>query len=44
LTRPVTGTYDAKTKTFTITWYSAIVGGPFNGFTGYWHLQGHVKS
>lgn len=43
LTRPVTGTYNRRTKAFTITWYSAIVGGPFNGFTGYWHLQGHVK-
>lgn len=43
LTRPVTGTYNRKTKTFTLTWYSAIVGGPFNGFTGYWHLQGRLK-
>lgn len=43
LTRPVTGTYNRKTNAFTITWYSAIVGGPFNGFTGYWHLQGYVK-
>jgi hypothetical protein len=43
LTRPVTGTYNRGTRAFTITWYSAIVGGPFNGFTGYWHLQGHVK-
>jgi hypothetical protein len=39
-TRPVTGTYNAKTKAFTITWYSLIVGGPFSGFTGFWHLQG----
>jgi hypothetical protein len=43
LTRPVTGTYDSKTHAFTITWYSAIVGGPFNGFTGFWHLEGHLK-
>jgi hypothetical protein len=42
-TRPVIGTYNAKTKAFTITWYSLIVGGPFNGFTGFWHLQGFVK-
>lgn len=42
-TRPVTGTYNPKTKAFTITWYSQIVGGPFSNFTGYWHLQGHVK-
>jgi hypothetical protein len=43
LTQPVTGTYDAKTGAFTLTWYSAIVGGPFNGFTGYWHLEGRLK-
>ena len=43
LTRPVTGTYNRRTHAFTIIWYSAIVGGPFNGFTGYWHLQGNVK-
>jgi hypothetical protein len=43
-TKPVTGTYDPKTKRYEITWYSLIVGGPFNGFTGYWHLQGKVIS
>jgi hypothetical protein len=42
-TQPVTGTYDKKTKAFTIIWYSAIIGGPFSGFTGYWHLQGKLK-
>jgi hypothetical protein len=42
LTEPVTGTYNSKTHAFTITWYSLIVGGPFNGFTGFWHLQGHL--
>jgi hypothetical protein len=40
LTQPVTGTYNAKTRAFVLTWASAVVGGPFNGFTGYWHLQG----
>jgi hypothetical protein len=40
LTSPVTGTYDAKTHAFVLTWASQVVGGPFNGFTGYWHLQG----
>ena len=40
LTRPVNGTYNPRTKAYQIIWYSAIVGGPFNGFTGYWHLQG----
>jgi hypothetical protein len=40
LTQPVTGTYNSKTHAFTLTWASSVVGGPFNGFTGYWHLQG----
>jgi hypothetical protein len=39
-TKPVVGTYNSKTKAYQIIWYSLIVGGPFNGFTGYWHLQG----
>ncbi|HEY0225647.1 MAG TPA: hypothetical protein VGC05_04455 [Mycobacterium sp.] len=42
-TKPVTGTYNAKTHAFTIVWYSQIIGGPFNDFTGYWHLQGTLK-
>jgi hypothetical protein len=41
LTTPVSGKYNAKTGRFVITWASQIVGGPFNGFAGYWHLQGH---
>jgi hypothetical protein len=40
LTTAVTGTYNASTKAFVITWSTSIVGGAFNGFTGYWHLQG----
>lgn len=40
LTSPVSGTYDEKTKAYTLSWASQIVGGPFNGFTGYWHLEG----
>ena len=35
-----TGTYDAKTGAFVLQWTSVIVGGPFNGFTGLWHLEG----
>jgi hypothetical protein len=35
-----TGTYDAKTRAFTMEWTSHIEGGPFNGFTGLWHLEG----
>lgn len=40
LTSPITGTYDATTHKFVLTWASQVVGGPFNGFTGYWHLEG----
>jgi hypothetical protein len=40
LTRPVSGTYNAETKAFTLDWTSQIVGGPFNNFTGVWHLEG----
>lgn len=34
------GTYDAKTGAYTLEWSSQIVGGPFDGFTGIWHLEG----
>lgn len=40
LTTPVTGTYNARTHGFTLTWRSKIVGGPFSNFTGEWHLAG----
>ena len=35
-----TGTYDTKTGAFVLEWTSHIEGGPFNGFTGLWHLEG----
>lgn len=35
-----TGTYDANTGAFTIGWSSLIVGGSFDGNTGYWELSG----
>jgi hypothetical protein len=35
-----TGTYNAKSKRFVVTWTSKISGGPFNGFSGFWHLEG----
>jgi hypothetical protein len=38
--RSVTGRYNPKTHAFLLTWSSPISGGPFNGFTGSWHLQG----
>jgi hypothetical protein len=39
-TTPLYGTYDAATGRFKLAWKSRIVGGPFNGFTGVWHLAG----
>jgi hypothetical protein len=39
-TTPLTGTYNSTTRAFTLQWKSLIVGGPFNGFTGSWHLAG----
>jgi hypothetical protein len=39
-----TGTYNAKTKHFVLTWTSKISGGPFNGYSGYWHLEGTFKA
>jgi hypothetical protein len=41
LTVPLSGTYNSKTHAFVITWTSQVVGGPFNGFTGFWHLAGN---
>lgn len=38
--KKATGTYDPKTHHFTLDWTSLIVGGPFNRFTGQWHLEG----
>jgi hypothetical protein len=39
-TEPVSGTYNATTGAYVLTWQSIIVGGPFNNFTGVWHLAG----
>lgn len=39
-TTPVTGTYDRATGHFVLEWSSEIQGGPFNNFTGVWHLEG----
>jgi hypothetical protein len=39
-----TGTYNAKTKRFAFEWRSKVVGGPFNGFTGFWHFEGKFKA
>jgi len=39
-TTAVSGTYNATTGAYSLTWASLIVGGPFNGFTGQWFLNG----
>jgi hypothetical protein len=39
-TTALSGTYDASTGAFTLTWRSQIIGGPFDGFSGVWHLGG----
>lgn len=36
----VTGTWNSGTGAFNIAWASTVVGGPFNGQTGNWTLQG----
>lgn len=40
ITKALSGIYNKSTKAFTIVWRSKIVGGPFNNFTGEWHLAG----
>ncbi|MHB1351797.1 MAG: PEP-CTERM sorting domain-containing protein [Thiobacillus sp.] len=35
-----TGTWDSATGAFDVAWSSTVVGGPFNGQTGNWSLQG----
>ena len=44
LTSGPAGTYDDTTKRFALEWSSTIVGGPFNNFTGKWHLEGTFES
>ncbi len=34
------GTFDPASGRYTLSWSSQIVGGPFNNFTGVWHLEG----
>ena len=40
LTKPPSGTYNSATGAFEMEWTSTINGGPFDGFTGLWHLEG----
>src|SRR4051794_39084335 len=44
LTSAVSGKFDATTRAYTLDWTSSIVGGPFNGFIGQWHLEGTFVS
>lgn len=44
LTSDVTGTIDPTTGAFVLDWSSQIVGGPFDSFTGLWHLEGTFRS
>ena len=44
ITADLSGTYDPATGAYVLEWASQIVGGPFNGFTGLWHLEGTFKS
>nr|WP_280271428.1 hypothetical protein [Nocardia wallacei] len=41
-TSPVRGTID-EAGNFVLEWTSQIVGGPFNNFTGLWHLAGQYR-
>ena len=43
-TGEATGTFDEATHRYTLEWTSLIKGGPFNGFTGVWHLEGTFRS
>lgn len=40
LTTKAKGTLNPSTNAFVLEWTSTIVGGPFNDFTGSWHLEG----
>jgi hypothetical protein len=44
LTTAPHGTFDASTGAFVLEWTSTIKGGPFNDFTGSWHLAGTFRS
>jgi len=39
-----TGHIDPSSGTYALDWFSKIKGGPFNGFTGMWHLTGTLKT
>jgi hypothetical protein len=39
-TTPLSGSYDVVNGHYVLTWTSLIIGGPFNGQIGEWHLEG----
>lgn len=43
LTAGPTGTFDPATGAYTLDWTSQIEGGPFDKFTGVWHLEGTLR-
>ncbi|MEY2468924.1 MAG: hypothetical protein QOF21_1622 [Actinomycetota bacterium] len=44
LTTAAHGTYNASTGAFVLEWASTVEGGPFNDFTGTWHMEGTFRS
>lgn len=44
LTTNAKGTYNEATGAFVLEWASTVVGGPFNNFTGAWHLEGTFRA
>ncbi len=44
LTAAPTGTFDPATGAYTLEWASQIEGGPFDKFTGVWHLEGTLRA
>ncbi|HLF41213.1 MAG TPA: hypothetical protein VI854_07040 [Acidimicrobiia bacterium] len=44
LTSGPEGTYDEATGAYMLEWSSLIQGGPFNNFTGVWHLEGTFEA
>ncbi len=44
LTAKPTGTFDSSSGAYTLDWASQIEGGPFDKFTGVWHLEGTLRT
>jgi hypothetical protein len=37
------GTYNSRTHQYSLSWHAQVHGGPFDGYTGDWHLQGRFS-